>query len=31
MEAEFFEDHFQILCQFLPVTLAQSEPERQVA
>jgi bifunctional NMN adenylyltransferase/nudix hydrolase len=31
MEAEFFEDHFQILCQFLPVTLAQSEPELQVA
>ncbi|KKI14842.1 cytidyltransferase [Comamonas thiooxydans] len=31
MEAEFFEDHFQILCQFLPVTLAQSEPELEVA
>ena len=32
MEGDFFEDHFQILCQFLPITLIHGEqPARQVA
>ena len=32
MEGDFFEDHFQILCQFLPTTLIHGEqPARQVA
>lgn len=29
MEGEFFEDHFQILCQFLPITLSHHEPAQQ--
>ncbi|CAM4043757.1 bifunctional nicotinamide-nucleotide adenylyltransferase/Nudix hydroxylase [Comamonas aquatilis] len=32
MEDEFFEDHFQILCQFLPITLANTDsPAQRVA
>lgn len=32
MEGDFFEDHFQILCQFLPITLANSDsPVRKIA
>ncbi|MEG0052819.1 MAG: bifunctional nicotinamide-nucleotide adenylyltransferase/Nudix hydroxylase [Comamonas sp.] len=32
MEGEFFEDHFQILCQFLPITLANTDsPAQRVA
>lgn len=31
MEGEFFEDHFQILCQFLPIALSNEQPRERPA